>query len=165
MSKRKNQEAWNAFRAAPIGTAVIVSSEMEDVGEDGQHNWVPKIVEEYYAWVTGTTWMCNGRVETIHYPAVARDGDVMEPSKETFLNVSYKVPVFLVRTSMFGREIKVPVGGVRDSDRIPHEDNYYSPVMKQNHPVLSERDKRIYSEEAKSMERDSRGRFARKKKK
>ena len=151
MSKMKNQKAWEIFRRFPIGTQVKVTHELRNVASDkDRRRWGSEAVEPYTAWIVGASWSCDGKVETVHFPKTS----FSDAGKETYLNVVSKKPVFLVKTSMMGLPIKVPIDGINVDTGLFQ----LSPVMATG-TALSESARKILSEEAKQKKRDSKGRF------
>ena len=157
MGRRKNEAAWKRLRELPLGTKVVVSAQMEDVGEGpGTHRWVAEPCEPFEAWVCGAKWLCDGTVETESYGGGGYEYPE-DPYDVTSLVVTKKTPVLLVRRAMFGRAIPVPVDGV---------ERWFSELASLGHPPLmtpapswDDRAKAVLREDMKSVPRDARGRW------
>jgi hypothetical protein len=181
MGKIKNKEAWNLLKQFPIGTKVIVSSVMNDVDDNGslqvvpvtdteshiefrgrRHRWVPVPCDEFEAWVSGAKWLCDGKVETDHYGGGNGYEDYEPPYDVTFLAVTKKTPVLLVRRAMFSKEIAVPVDGVQSADFAAVKGTFLTPPspltrmprLSEDHPY-----RKTMREEMKKWPRDANGRW------
>jgi len=182
MGKIKNKEAWNLLKQFPIGTKVIVSSVMNDVDDNGslqvvpvtdteshiefrgrRHRWVPVPCDEFEAWVSGAKWLCDGKVETESYGGSNGYEDYEPPYDVTFLAVTKKTPVLLVRRAMFSKEIAVPVDGVQlvtitgvDGDK-KYPPN--APLMKPRSLPADHPYRQAMREEMTTWPRDANGRW------
>ena len=155
---RKNNEAWRVFRQCPIGTVVKVTREMTNVGEGDQREWVGAEVPEYIGCVAGATWLCEGRKETIRYPARQTPDGPQPPEWETYLNVRKKIPVFIVRRSMFDGGRRVPVDGISVADE-PLDDFPVAALFSSQ--IDRDELRRRMARVARRQPRDKKGRFIR----
>jgi len=172
--KRKNTEFLKALKAMPVGTHVIVTAKMYDHGDyptridhgvtNRTHKWTAVPCGPFHAWVTGATWKCDGEVfPPEHIAPVDWEGEVEDiPSG---LKVTHKIPVMLVRTAAFSREIAVPAQAVAPVTN----GTFWGPgdpapaVVSHKQPWLTERARAEMRAEAAAMPRDAKGRFLPKK--
>lgn len=160
----------NTLKAMPVGTHVIVTAKMYDHGDyptridhgvtNRTHKWTAVPCGPFHAWVTGATWKCDGEVfPPEHITPVDWEGEVEDiPSG---LKVARKIPVMLVRTAAFSREIAVPATEVQ----VYHIqiDAKAPAVVSHKQSWLTERAREEMRAEAAAMPRDAKGRFLPKK--
>jgi hypothetical protein len=159
--KRKNQTAWKLIKRFPIGTCVTVTAVMTDTGKydytTKQHarHWEASERRAFTAWVCGATWKCNGTI----FPGTGYDEDY----SPAYLKVTSKVPVLLVRKSMFEKEIAVPVEGVEVATDLSMNGAFFTtaaPLCPGGpQKFLTEQDRQVLRECAAEMPRGANGRF------
>jgi len=141
----KNKEAWKKFKEFPIGAPVECKRKFIESWDGHKKEWVEQFFSIDEGWISGATWVCNGSTEIDKYNG----------SKSWY--ATDKIPCFLVRKNMFGREYKVPVDAVKRIHECRAVDLY---IMKHDYAYpWRESDREAMRKKAEMQPRDSKGRF------
>lgn len=148
--KRKNEDLLRKMKGFDVGTKVTVSKKMArayQLHPTKLRQWFSMPCEPFEAWVVGCKWVCDG----IHQSVGTYD------DYQARLKVTKRTPVLRVRTSMFSKEILVPVDGVEIADLFSQYQRI--PLNKIQQYPFTETDREFLRKEAAKMGRDEKGRW------
>lgn len=150
--KRKNEDLLKKLEVFDAGTKVIVSKKMArayQIHPTKLREWFSMPCKPFEAWVVGCKWVCDG----IHQSVGTYD------DYQARLKVTKKTPVLRVRTSMFSKEILVPVDGVEIAELFSQYKRVRMPLNKIQQYPFTETDREVLRKEAAKMGRDEKGRW------